>query len=110
MRFFAGGDESVRGYGYRELGPVDESGHVIGGKYLLTGSIEYQHPVKDKIAVALFMDAGNAFNDWETDLKYSAGIGVRWKTPVGRLKADIAVPNDQSKDDFRIHISFGVEI
>lgn len=110
LRFFAGGDDSVRGYGYQDLSPKDTSGKNLGGRYLLTSSIEYQHPLTDTLASAVFIDAGNASNSWDMPLQYGAGVGLRWQTPVGRIKLDLAVPEDRSRDDFRIHFGFGVEL
>ncbi len=63
IRFFTGGAQSVRGYSYNSLGPVDESGDVVGGQYLLVGSIELEHSFKNKWGVAVFYDAGNAIDD-----------------------------------------------
>ena len=109
LRFFAGGDDSVRGYGYQELSPMIDD-KFVGGQYLLTSSIEYQHPLTNKLSGAVFLDAGNASDSWDMDLKYGAGVGLRWKTPVGRVKLDVAVPNDRSRDNYRIHVGFGVEL
>ncbi|WP_125931852.1 autotransporter assembly complex protein TamA [Thiosocius teredinicola] len=111
LRFFAGGDNSVRGYEYESLGPVNDDGDVIGGRHLLTGSIEYEHPVfEEDWWVAAFIDAGNAFNSDEIDPKVGYGIGVRWYSPVGRLRVDLAFPDDTSEDDWRFHIGLGADL
>lgn len=109
-RFFAGGDQSVRGYGYQSLGPENASGDVIGGRYLLTGSLEYEYPLQGDWSAALFMDAGNAFDSWSDGLKRSVGIGLRWRSPVGPIRLDLAIPDDTSRDSFRIHFSMGPDL
>jgi translocation and assembly module TamA len=92
QRFFAGGDRSVRGYGYNELSPLDENGLKVGGKHLLTGTAEVVRDLPRNFAIAVFADAGNAMDDFGTALKYSAGIGVRWKLPVVTVGIDVAQP------------------
>ncbi len=107
LRFFAGGDLSLRGYGYKALGPKDDAGHVVGGRNLLLMSAEYEHPLTPNWSLAGFVDAGNAFNDTRVPLKTGAGIGVRWYSPVGRFGLDLAFPSDTSEDDWRIHLTMG---
>jgi len=107
VRFFAGGDNSVRGYGYEELGPTNDEGDVVGGRHLLTGSVEYNHPVVGRWSLAAFMDAGNAFdtfNDYE--VFRGVGTGVRWRSPIGPIRVDVARPVDEP-GNFRLHISMG---
>jgi translocation and assembly module TamA len=112
LRFFAGGDNSVRGYDYESLGPVDAQGAVQGGRHLLTSSLEYEHPVfRDEWWVAAFVDAGNAFDDADDiDVKVGYGVGVRWYSPVGRLRLDLAFPDDTSNDDWRLHFGLGADL
>ncbi len=107
IRFFAGGDQSVRGYDYNALGPRSADGDVIGGRYLTAVSLEYEHPFTESWGGAAFVDSGNAFNSFSEGLKTGAGLGARWYSPVGPLRIDFAVPTDRSEDDFRIHISLG---
>lgn len=110
LRFFAGGGQSVRGYSYESLGEENDDGTVIGGKNLLVGSIEYEHPIIDKWSAAVFADTGNAFNDWESqDLKLGMGFGARWKSPVGPVRIDIGFPQDQLADP-RLHLSIGSDL
>ncbi|MDF1529045.1 MAG: BamA/TamA family outer membrane protein, partial [Sedimenticola sp.] len=109
-RFFAGGDQSVRGYGYQALGPKNTDGTVVGGRYLLSGSVEYEYPIKDDWSAALFVDAGNAVDGWNEELKRSAGVGLRWRSPVGPIRLDLAIPEDTSEDSFRIHFSMGADL
>ncbi|MEY3182492.1 MAG: hypothetical protein RLZ35_477, partial [Pseudomonadota bacterium] len=89
MRFFAGGDNTVRGYAYRSLGPtqIDPSGNevVVGGRYLTVYSAEVETRIYDKLFGAIFMDAGNAMNTWRDQLFLSAGVGIRYATPIGLL-------------------------
>lgn len=99
-RFYAGGDTSVRGYNYESLGPsvIDEGVEkVIGGKNLLVGSIEYDYLIRDKWAVATFYDIGNAAQDFAPVFKSSAGVGVRWISPVGPVRLDFAQALDDEK-------------
>ena len=74
-RFFAGGDNSVRGYGYEELSPVDAIGNKVGGRHMLTGTVELQRDLPKNLVAAVFVDAGNAFNKFGDPLEYSVGIG-----------------------------------
>ena len=111
LRFFAGGDNSVRGYEYQSLGPKDSNGDVVGGRHLLTGSIEYEHPVfGEDWWVAAFADAGNAFDTDDITLRAGYGLGVRWFSPVGRLRVDLAFPDDTEEDNWRLHIGLGADL
>jgi translocation and assembly module TamA len=110
VRFFAGGDNSVRGYAYQSLGPKDDKGDVIGGRNLLVGSVELERLLLDKWAVALFVDSGNAFDKTHVDPRTGVGFGIRWRSPVGPIRLDIAHPLTDSKDAFRIHFSMGPEL
>ena len=110
LRYFAGGDLSVRGYGYKSLGPVNDEGAVVGGKHLVVISAEYDWMFADPWGIALFVDAGNAFNGSEIELKTGLGLGVRWRSPVGLVGLDVAHGLDNPDDDFRIHFILGVEL
>lgn len=107
LRYYAGGDDSVRGYGRDELGPENAAGDVVGGSYLLVGSLEYDHRVADKWLLAAFVDTGNAFDDFEEPLRTGVGVGVRWLSPVGPVRVDIARGLDQPEDPWRFHIAVG---
>lgn len=111
LRFFAGGDSSVRGFGFQQLGPTDNAGNVIGGRHVLVGSIEYDHPIgQGNWGAAVFLDAGNAFNNFDDyELKGGAGVGIRWRSPIGPLRFDLAHAPD-SKDSFRIHFTMGPDL
>jgi translocation and assembly module TamA len=106
-RFFAGGDQSVRGYEYQSLSPVDATGDVVGGEYLAVGSIELDYLFVGNFGAAVFVDSGNAADDFLPSPKTGAGIGFRWRSPVGMLRIDIAHPFDDSSDNYRLHISIG---
>jgi len=107
--FRAGGDNSVRGYGYRTLGPTI-NGAVVGGRVLFTGSVEAEHPLLDRLPAllgAVFVDAGNAADRWTTlhpVLGY--GVGVHYRSPVGPLRLDVAY--GQAVHQLRLHLSVGV--
>ncbi len=109
LRFFAGGDRSVRGYEYESLSPRNEAGTRIGGKYLLAGSLEAMHPiVGDDWYLAGFVDAGNAYTDPDlAELKVGTGIGVRWRSPVGIIRVDVAQPLDGTGGLPRLHLGLG---
>ena len=111
QRFFTGGDATVRGHKYASLGPVDESGEVVGGRFLAVGSVEYDHPVKDKWSGAVFADAGNAFDTGRRyeGLKVGVGFGVRWQSPIGAVRLDVARPLDDT-ERFRLHLRLGPDL
>ncbi|MFJ4345260.1 autotransporter assembly complex family protein [Pseudomonas sp. NPDC089401] len=110
LRFFAGGDQSVRGYDYQTLSPKNSDGDRIGGRYLVAGSVEYQYSLADKWRVATFVDQGNSFNNLELpSLKTGVGFGVRWVSPVGPLRLDLAKALDD-EGGIRLHFSMGPEL
>lgn len=112
-RFFAGGGGSVRGYGYKEISPRAADGALLGGRSLLEGSLELRYKLNDRIGIVPFVDAGAAFDrsfpDFSEELRYAAGLGVRYYTAVGPLRADIAVPLNRRKGEsrFGVYISLG---
>ena len=110
VRFFAGGAQSVRGYAYQSLGPLDTNGAVIGGKYLVVGSIEFEHSFKNKWGLAVFYDVGNAINSLNDDLEKGAGFGVRWKSPVGPVRVDLANALSRDGNPWRLHINIGPDL
>jgi translocation and assembly module TamA len=109
-RFFAGGDQSVRGYDYQKLAPVDSSGEVVGGQYLAVGSIELDYLFVGNFGAAVFVDAGNADDTFLPQAKLGAGIGFRWRSPVGMLRVDLAHPFDDPDNNYRLHISIGPDL
>jgi translocation and assembly module TamA len=108
IRFFAGGDNSVRGYDFESIGP-EEDGEVVGGRRLLTGSIELDVLIRERWSAALFADAGSAFDD-SPDFRRSLGFGVRWFSPLGPLRLDFAHPLDDVDRSLRIHVSLGPDL
>jgi translocation and assembly module TamA len=107
LRFYAGGDHSVRGYGYKQIGTVD--GTLFGGKHLVVASAEFEHMFTPVWGAAVFVDAGDAFDD-HFDTHVGVGAGLRWRSPVGPVRVDIA--SDVSEDDpgLRLHISVGPDL
>lgn len=109
IRYFTGGDQSVRGYQFGSLGALNALGEVIGGKHLLTASVEYDFSVRPSWKLAVFMDAGNSFADFTNiTLNKSAGLGLRWLSPIGPIRADIAKGLDGG--NFRLHITMGPDL
>jgi translocation and assembly module TamA len=108
LRFFTGGDQSVRGYSYQSLGPRDASGNVVGGTQLLTGSIELERALFKDWGVSLFYDAGNAFNSFSSvTLFQGAGVGLHYYTSVGGLNLSIARPIGVENPAIHIHFTVG---
>lgn len=110
LRFFAGGDNSVRGFDYKSLGPENADGEVVGGKHLLTGSLEYDHRVVKNYGLAVFYDVGSAFDKNQFELSKSAGVGARWQSPIGPIRVDLAFPINSIEGGFRLHLSMGPDL
>jgi translocation and assembly module TamA len=111
LRFFAGGDRSIRGFDYQQLGETNAAGKVIGGQYLTVASAEYEHYFLEKWGGAIFVDAGDAYTDQFT-ANVGAGIGLRWRSPVGVVRLDLGVPINSKVDDdsLRIHVVIGPDL
>jgi len=114
LRFFTGGDESVRGYAYNSLGPKLIPGNLasdtIGGRYLFVASAELERQIYDKISGVVFFDAGNAAMKFTGPLAMSPGFGIRYSTPLGNFRADLAKPmNMVINKHWRLHITFGTD-
>lgn len=112
MRFFAGGDQTVRGYAYQELAPKSESGRQQGGRYLIATSTEYQYSLTPTWRLATFVDAGDATLKRSKlgELKLGVGVGVRWISPVGPLRLDLAKGLDELQGGWQLHFSMGPEL
>lgn len=110
LRFFAGGDNSVRGYAYQQLGPEDETGAVIGGKYVAVASAELDYQFANNWRVAVFTDVGNTMLEPNKALKQSVGIGFRWISPVGAIRLDFAQAIDEPGSPWRIHFTLGPDL
>ncbi|WP_188408095.1 autotransporter assembly complex protein TamA [Agaricicola taiwanensis] len=102
-RFFAGGGGSIRGYTYQSVSPRLDEDTIIGGRSLLEGSLELRVKVTDKIGIVPFVDAGAAFDrefpDFNQDIQYAAGLGLRYYTAIGPIRADVAFPLNPREDD-----------
>ena len=110
LRFYAGGDQSVRGYAYNSLGPEDENGDVIGGPYLLVGSVEYEHRILEKWSLATFFDSGNAVDSFDGPYFNGAGVGVHWRSPIGLIRLDVAWALTLEDRPWRVHFVIGPEL
>lgn len=109
MRFFAGGDKSIRGYKYESIGPrIDDE--VVGGQYLATGTLEYNYRFLPSWRAALFVDGGTATNDFKDEIKIGAGIGLRWLTPIGPIRIDHAWQVTSDHNHTRLSITIGPEL
>ncbi|MGH8104994.1 MAG: autotransporter assembly complex protein TamA, partial [Arenimonas sp.] len=107
QRFYAGGDHSVRGYGYRELG--ETAGVLIGGKNLATASVEFEHMFTPTWGGAVFVDAGDAFDE-QFKANVGVGFGVRWRSPVGPIRIDLARGLNEPDQNIRLHVSLGPDL
>nr|WP_154603038.1 autotransporter assembly complex family protein [Providencia sp. wls1914] len=112
LRFFAGGDGSVRGYGYQKISPEDSSGKLTGASKLAVGSVEYQYNFTGNWWGATFIDSGEAVDDFKnSDFKTGAGVGIRWVSPVGPIKFDLAKPiGDPDNNKIQFYIGLGTEL
>ena len=110
-RFFAGGANSVRGWARGTLGPVDDEGTPIGGRSLIEISFEIRHPIYGPLAGVIFTDFGNVWVDSYLfrldELRYSAGAGLRFATPIGPIRLDVARPIDDPRKTTQLHLSVG---
>ena len=110
MRFFAGGDQSIRGFSYESIAPRDEQGLLIGGRYLSVGSLEYGYLVLKDWRLAGFVDFGTATNDFSEPVSIGSGVGLRWITPIGPLRLDLAFALSEPGKPWMIHFSMGPDI
>jgi translocation and assembly module TamA len=105
QRFFAGGENSVRGFALNELSPRDEQGRTIGGRNLVTGTIEVVRDLPRNFGFATFYDTGNAFDDFnDPQLADAAGVGVRYRIAVASFGVDVAQPLSVSGRSPRLHL------
>lgn len=111
LRFFTGGDQSVRGYSYKSLGPRDASGKVVGGTQLFTSSVELERALFQDWGVSLFYDVGNSFNSWSrVSLFQGAGVGLHYYTPIGALNLSLAYPIGVDNPSIHFHFTVGFEL
>ena len=110
LRFFAGGDQSIRGYDYKSLS-TEQNGYLVGGQNLAVGGLEYNYQFIPKWRGAVFVDAGNAFDKQFNDpVKVGAGIGVRWSSPVGPIRIDVGAGVSEKNIPIRLHFFIGPQL
>ena len=102
----------VRGFGYEKISPKNDDGDLTGARYLSVGSVELQVPVMNKVRMAVFTDVGTATNDYgdDTDIKVGTGLGVRYISPVGPIRADIGVGVSETHIPIRLHFGLGLDL
>lgn len=111
LRFFAGGDRSIRGYAYQAIGPRNGYGLVVGGKRLLVGSATVEHYFTRDWGIAAFVDSGDAFDGTDFHARTGAGLGLRWRSPVGMVRVDVGVPiNNPYYHGAQLHIVIGPDL
>jgi translocation and assembly module TamA len=115
QRFYAGGSGTIRGYRYQSVGPIFPNGNPIGGTAINAGTVEYRQRIGTNFGAAVFVDGGNVsqnLNPLNGQLKFGAGAGVRYYTPIGPIRLDVAVPIQRRSgpnpdDAFEIYIGLG---
>ena len=114
LRFYAGGDRSIRGYGWREVGPrirnLAGDEFAVGARNLLVGSVEYERYFRGPWGAAVFVDSGSAFDGTSPDMHTGVGIGLRWRSPVGPVRIDLAHGLDHPDSPFTVHLNIGADL
>lgn len=110
LRFFIGGDMTVRGFSYESISPRDSSGKLVGGKYATALSLEYDYKIAEKWRLATFVDTGISTNDYSESWKVGTGVGARWLTPVGPVRIDLAFGVSEDHVPMRLHFTLGPEL
>ena len=118
LLFYAGGDQSIRGFAYQSIGvtipsssdPTQAVPIIVGGTRLVVASVEYQYYLNNKWRVALFSDGGSVANKGEFNPVYSLGTGLHYMSPVGAIKIDFAYGIDGDEQNWRVHINLGAEL
>lgn len=110
LRFYTGGDSSIRGYKYKSIGTEDDSGTVIGGRYLVVSSIELERVFSESWSVAGFWDVGSATDDLKLDFYQGIGGGVRLRLPFGQIRLDLASAITEEGQPFRLHLTVGADL
>ncbi|RZG82410.1 outer membrane protein assembly factor [Acinetobacter sp. WCHAc060033] len=110
LRYFAGGDQSLRGFDYKSLSPI-EYGYKVGGQGLAVGTLEYNYQFKEGWRGAIFSDFGNAYDkSFSNDSEYSLGLGIRWKSPIGPIRLDVASGISDPGHPIRLHFFIGSQL
>lgn len=108
LRFFAGGDQSIRGYDYQSLSPLSDNGYLEGGQALAIASGEYNYEFKPGLRGAIFTDIGNAYDkDFKNQTKIGTGVGIRWTSPVGIVRVDVAAGIKEEGVPIRLYFFIG---
>ncbi len=110
LRFYTGGDNTLRGYGYKSIGTRDSSGEIIGGKYLVLGSIEVEKTVYEQWSLAAFWDVGTATDDLNLNFHQGVGCGVRFRLPFGQIRLDVASAITEDGNPLRLHFMVGGDL
>ncbi len=110
LRFYTGGDTTVRGYSYKSIGTEDSSGTVIGGRYLVVGSIELERVVTENWSFASFWDVGTATDDLSLDFSQGVGAGVRFRLPFGQIRLDLASAITEDGYPLHVHLTVGGDL
>ncbi len=112
LRFFAGGDRSIRGFDYQNIGEVNSNGLIVGGEYLAVVSGEYEYYFTEDWGAAVFVDMGDAFTD-RFSLNVGTGVGARWKSPLGPIRIDVGFPVKTDlplETGWRLHVLLGPDL
>jgi translocation and assembly module TamA len=114
IRFFTGGDQSVRGYRFATLAPRDSAGNVVGGRVYVATSVETDYRFLERWAFAGFTDIGDATSAFTLHLRQAVGVGLRWISPIGLLRVDVAYtlnpPAYLTDKRFRLHLIVGPDL
>jgi translocation and assembly module TamA len=112
LRFYAGGDRSVRGFDYHDIGEVNANGNIIGGKFLTVVSGEYECYFTEDWGAGVFVDAGDAYSH-SFSMNVGAGVGVRWRSPLGPIRIDVGFPVQTdlpTENSWRLHVLLGPDL
>jgi translocation and assembly module TamA len=113
LRFYSGGGGSLRGYGYQLAGPLDANDNPLGGRSLFEAAVEMRYRASETIGLAAFVDSGTVYDsmfpDFSEELRVGAGVGLRYYTPLGPFRFDVAMPvNGRDADSsFQVYLSIG---
>ncbi len=110
LRFYTGGDNTIRGYSYKSIGTKDSSGAVIGGRYLVVGSVEIERVITENWSLASFWDVGTATDDLSLDFSQGVGAGIRFRLPFGQIRLDLASAVTEKGYPFRVHLTVGGDL
>jgi len=113
LRFFAGGDRTIRGYSYQTIGPQNDNGLIVGGQDLIVGSAEYEYYFTRNWGVAVFADAGDAFTGFNTYKTHiGSGLGLRYRSPVGMIRVDLGTPihDPEGRSGIELHLTIGPDL